>query len=463
MNNRPTLNYKALLDFSNRYEKLLDRACDMKKESKQLKRTECQSIVSKFLNLYNELRGPQRDYFQNKLQWWVEKLAGLATGVDPTTDVIDTINAEIDDAIKKVHTLLDILKLIINLRKCADMAQDRKQRQNKASLLCLTLHSMACYLISSYATEFTPLVEELIAQETKIRQDIIDDHKINKGRKVGEMCAELELVIGTLALLNVPLYVNLAGKALLPYYVLPTEAHQKSFKAVSLDKQLDCGLPIVYQPVCIRYVYITEYFKIAKAVNFDVFVKDAVLEKKADDGARNNVEPDGLHYEIIVAEEPFDLKKLSVDLTGLQTKSSFAYLLTSQDVYYVDLKSKPINFEKMAVPADKLEQLHQRYCIGDAQSTDKKALRVDNLLLSDVDYFEKHQNDKKVTAAVPTSTLDNELTSQVPIPERASVRVSASSLLAFPSRPSSPKTMPEETDSDEEQVNEVSNAAALKF
>ena len=142
MNNRPlkdlplTVHYDDIYaDLSSKYAALLKESEDPIREASNKKRyKEYRYVLIEFLKLYEVRRAPDHSSYLAKTQWFLQKVRGVFTGREPTIDVINKINKEVPEAIREMNSLSGVLKLIISLRKYAEIAQGEKTLDG-ASLL----------------------------------------------------------------------------------------------------------------------------------------------------------------------------------------------------------------------------------------------------------------------------------------------------------------------------------------
>jgi hypothetical protein len=163
------LNYDEVFRYiSNKYTHLFKDAKssqvkDEKNRKLYLERYKnCRYVLTEFLNLYTSLREKSANSLANTALWGFQKAASLITlkNAKTTQDVLDMAIRDIRQNISTVSTFQDVLRLLIDLRKYAEICQEQKLLSGP-SVLCMTLHAMACYLVLACKNDFKDLVEGL--------------------------------------------------------------------------------------------------------------------------------------------------------------------------------------------------------------------------------------------------------------------------------------------------------------
>ena len=360
------LNYDKVFEFlSTKYNNLLKstplHASDTELKTKQ-RYKEYRYVAAAFFKLYESKRTPDQNSTSTLALWGIQKAASFLINTKTTAEVISHIKGKIVSAIDTVESLLDVLKLIITLRKYAELSQNKKYTSGPA-LLFLTLHAIAGYLIDSCQKDFEPLITALKDELQQLEQNLDDDYLHNNGKEI-ERLNNLRLnVINALAFLNEFVGVN---NAKLPYYQLPNDdmlEKCKYFKSGEL--KLNLGTPLVYQKGkgCYLFVYETEY-RPDQNESFDEFSKKAkaegiVEEQKA---TAKSMTSNTIDYDLIYtpAEWTGETKKLPGE-------APFAYLITPKGIWYInkaDNSSEPIN-----VPQEELQALLSQYKLTNQNDT----------------------------------------------------------------------------------------------
>lgn len=392
MNNRPlkdlplTVHYDDIYaDLSSKYAALLKESEDPIREASNKKRyKEYRYVLIEFLKLYEVRRAPDHSSYLAKTQWLFQKFKGVFTGREPTIDVINKINQEVPEAIREMNSLSGVLKLIISLRKYAEIAQGEKTLDG-ASLLCLTLHAMAGYLIFMCKDDFKLLIDQLEKEKNDLLLKPKEDYEKNNGVNVGNLNARYCIVTVALAFLNVFEGVNSASRmGKLPYYVLPTtlEKDNCSKKNIAYNH----GLPLAYQEACIHYVYENSYSTDEKKT-FNDFLRYAYTGSVIADNEANKKQKDSqlrrYDYLFVPAE--------SIDINQLPGNSPFAYVLTPKGIWYVERSKQSmekVHFsEKELAELMKTHQLQEHINTGQKQAQSPRVL--ENLSFEDILKFEE--------------------------------------------------------------------------
>lgn len=386
MNNRPRcLNYDKVYEhIRDKYANLLSSKVDKIKEAHNKKRyKEIQYVLKNFLDLYTECRAPTRESISNRVQRAFQRAASFWTKNEPTEDVINEIQEKVTESISKLTSLLDVVRLLIDLRKYAEKAQGKKLL-DEPSLLFLTLHAMACHLISLCSHDLEALIHALKLEKQDLQDKPNEDYEQNDGARVVDLNGTYDLVVGALSSLNVFAGVNSASRMnLLPYYQLPTS--QERLECSALNLTVKHGLPIIYQtPICAFFIYET-WYRVGQKKSFRDFVLEAVTKgKKIDEDAREQMELTSFNCDLLVAaQEP-------TDVTALQGAAPYAYVLTPQAVWYVSRTTK--RSELVNISNEERLQLIRTYDLStrfsELSSKPHASVYVESLPLTDIAFLD---------------------------------------------------------------------------
>lgn len=352
-------------------------------------------VLKGFLNAYTTLRSPKQASFFDVMQQVAQTIASYLLRYEPANLTIATINRDVLRAIKSVSTLSDMLGLLINLRKYAEIAQGKKL-QSGVSVFFLTLHSMACHIITSYQKELEPITTALCLEHQAICAEKEKDHREKYGARAAELNAQDNLILCALALFNDFIGIDNAGRqGLLPHYEKPT-ASEKELCAQYEEKYkrdlkswlpLALDVPIIYQTLCPRFVY-EGWYHVQQGKSFDEFIAHAIATGKNDDEKEAKEKSGSLSFKSDFLIAP----NAVLDVAQLPGQSPSAYVLTPEAMWYVDRASKQC--ERLDIPKEELNKYHA--FVGEL-GLDKKMtapVSIDDQTLVNIAYLEQQRQEQ---------------------------------------------------------------------